>query len=133
MRIAVAHADEFNVTSSPPERVAERFARLDEIARAAGRNPASIARSAMVGTLVGRDAAEVARRAAAVLDQLGLADAGAGWFETRRPRWIYGTPDEARAMVERYAAAGVERLMLQDFLPWDLEMVDLLGEVLVRG
>ncbi len=23
--------------------------------------------------------------------------------------------------------------MLQDFLPWDLEMVDLLGEVLVPG
>jgi hypothetical protein len=36
-------------------------------------------------------------------------------------------------MVARFAAAGVERLVLQDFLPWDLEMVDLLGEVLVRG
>lgn len=133
MRIAVAHADEFNVTSSTPERVAERFARLDEIARAAGRDPATIARSAMVGTLVGRDAAEVGRRSAAVLEQLGLAEEGAAWFEARRPRWIYGTPDEARATVERYAAAGVERLMLQDFLPWDLDMVDLLGEVLVRG
>lgn len=133
MRIAVAHADEFNVTSSTPERVAERFARLDAVARAAGRDPASIARSAMVGTLVGRDAAEVERRAAAVLDQLGLADAGVAWFEARRPRWIYGTPDEARAMARRYADAGVQRLVLQDFLPWDLEMVDLLGEVLVRG
>jgi F420-dependent oxidoreductase-like protein len=133
MRIAVAHADEFNVTSSSPERVAERLARLDVTARAAGRDPATIARSAMVGTLVGRDAAEVERRSADVLDQLGLSGAGAAWFEARRPRWIYGTPDEARATVERYAAAGVERLMLQDFLPWDLEMVDLLGEVLVRG
>jgi F420-dependent oxidoreductase-like protein len=133
MRIAVAHADEFNVTSSPPERVADRYARLDEIARAAGRDPASIARSAMVGTLVGRDAAEVEQRAAAVLEQFGLADAGAAWFEARRPRWIYGTPDEARATVARYAAAGVQRLVLQDFLPWDLDMVDLLGQVLVRG
>jgi F420-dependent oxidoreductase-like protein len=133
MRIAVAHADEFNVTSSTPERVADRYAKLDEIARAAGRDPATIARSAMVGVLVGRDRAEVERRSAAVLEQFGLADEGAGWFETRRPRWIYGTPDEARATVDRFAAAGVERLMLQDFLPWDLEMVDLLGEVLVRG
>jgi len=133
MRIAVAHADEFNVTSSTPERVADRYAKLDEIARAAGRDPATIARSAMVGVLVGRDRAEVERRSAAVLEQFGLADEGAGWFEARRPRWIYGTPDEARAMVDRFAAAGVERLMLQDFLPWDLEMVDLLGEVLVPG
>lgn len=133
MRIAVAHADEYNVTSSTPERVADRYAKLDEIARAAGRDPATIARSAMVGVLVGRDRAEVERRSAEVLEQFGLTDEGAGWFEARRPRWIYGTPDEARAMVDRFAAAGVDRLMLQDFLPWDLEMVDLLGEVLVRG
>ena len=133
MRIAVAHADEFNVTSSTPERVADRYAKLDEIARAAGRDPATIARSAMVGVLVGRDRAEVERRSAAVLELFGLEGEGPGWFETRRPRWIYGTPDEARAMVDRFAAAGVQRLMLQDFLPWDLEMVDLLGEALVRA
>ena len=133
MRIAVRYADEFNVTSSSPERVAERYAKLDDIARAAGRDPSTLVHSAMVGTLVGRDAAEVERRSEAVLEQFGLAEQGTAWFETRRPRWVLGTPDEARATVERFAAAGVERLMLQDFLPWDLEMVDLLGEVLVRG
>jgi len=69
----------------------------------------------------------------AVLDAFGVADEATAWFETRRPRWIYGTPDEARAMVARFEAAGCERIMLQDFLPWDLEHVDLLGEVLVRG
>lgn len=133
MRIAVRHADEFNVTSSTPDRVAERFAKLDETARAAGRDPATIVHSAMVGVLVGRDAAEVERRCEVVLEQFGLADAGMAWFEARRPRWVLGRPDEAQAMVARFAAAGVERLVLQDFLPWDLEMVDLLGEVLVRG
>ncbi len=133
MRIAVRYADEFNVTSSAPERVADRFAKLDEIARAAGRDPATLVHSAMVGVLVGRDPAELERRSAAVLEQFGLADAGTAWFETRRPRWVIGMPDEARATVERFAAAGVERLVLQDFLPWDLEMIDLLGEVLVRG
>jgi len=133
MRIAVRYADEFNVTSSSPERVAERYAKLDDIARAAGRDPSTLVHSAMVGTLVGRDAAEVERRSRAVLEQFGLAEQGTAWFETRRPRWVLGTPDEARATVERFAAAGVERLMLQDFLPWDLEMVDLLGEELVRA
>lgn len=133
MRIAVRFADEYNVTSSTPERVADRFAKLDEIARDAGRDPASLVHSAMVGVLVGRDAAEVERRSAAVLEQLGLTDAGAEWFDTRRPRWIHGTPAEARATVARYEAAGVQRLVLQDFLPWDLDLVDLLGEVLVRA
>jgi hypothetical protein len=37
-------------------------------------------------------------------------------------------------MVGRFAAAGVERLMLQVFIPRDLEMIDLLGAELVgRG
>jgi len=39
-----------------------------------------------------------------------------------------GTPDEARQRVAAIEAAGVERLMLQTFLPRDLEMVALLGE-----
>ena len=51
------------------------------------------------------------------------------WLEARRPRWIMGTPDEARQKVNELEAAGVQRLMLQDFLPRDLEMVRLLGEV----
>ena len=133
MRIAVRYADEFNLSSSTPERAAERFAKLDETARAAGREPSSLVHSAMAGVLVGRDAAEVERRSAALLEQFGLADAGTAWFETRRPRWVLGTPDEARAMAGRFEAVGVQRLVLQDFLPWDLEMVDLLGEVLIRG
>jgi len=41
------------------------------------------------------------------------------------------TPDEAREAIRRYAEAGVERLMLQDLLPWDLDMVDLMGRELL--
>jgi alkanesulfonate monooxygenase SsuD/methylene tetrahydromethanopterin reductase-like flavin-dependent oxidoreductase (luciferase family) len=53
------------------------------------------------------------------------------WIAERRARWIVGTPDEAREMVRRFEAVGVERIMLQDFLPRDLEMIDLLGAELV--
>ena len=42
-----------------------------------------------------------------------------------------GTLDEAVEQVVAYAAAGVERLMLQDFLPRDLEHVKLLGRELL--
>jgi len=34
-------------------------------------------------------------------------------------------------MVARYAGAGCERLMLQDFIPWDLDMIDLMGREIV--
>jgi F420-dependent oxidoreductase-like protein len=133
MRIAVRFADEFNLSNASPERAAERFAMLDAVARDAGRDPTTLRHSAMVGVLVGRDAADVAQRSQMLLAASGSTDGGAAWFETRRPRWIYGTPDEARAMVAQFGAAGCERIVLEDFLPWDLEHVDLLGEVLVRG
>jgi len=87
-----------------------------------------------VGVLVGRDRAEVERRTADLLELVGAEVSAEDWFVPRRARWIYGTPDEARQTVDRYAAAGVARLMLQDLLPWDLDMVDLLGQELVaRG
>ena len=85
----------------------------------------------MVGTLIGRDQAEVRTREAALLKAFGDETGGDDWLAERRDRWVIGTPDEARAMVRRFAEAGVERMMLQDFLPWDLEMVDLMGEALI--
>ena len=34
-------------------------------------------------------------------------------------------------MLRRFADAGTQRIMLQDMLPWDLDMIDVMGEVLV--
>jgi hypothetical protein len=34
-------------------------------------------------------------------------------------------------MVRRFEAAGAERIMFQDFVPWDLEMIDLMAEELI--
>jgi alkanesulfonate monooxygenase SsuD/methylene tetrahydromethanopterin reductase-like flavin-dependent oxidoreductase (luciferase family) len=99
---------------------------------AAGREPKSLVRSAMVGTLLGRDRGEVSRRADALLAEFGEnGKSGIDWLEARRSRWIMGTPDEARAMVGRFADAGIERIMLQDFLPHDLDHIDLMAEELI--
>jgi alkanesulfonate monooxygenase SsuD/methylene tetrahydromethanopterin reductase-like flavin-dependent oxidoreductase (luciferase family) len=131
-RIAARYADEFNVTSSSPDLIGARYAALDDTLRAAGRDPSTLTHSAMVGTMLGADEAEVARRRTALTDALEVDAAGASdWFETRKARWIMGTPDEARATIRRFADAGVERLMLQDFLPRDLEMIDLMGAELI--
>jgi alkanesulfonate monooxygenase SsuD/methylene tetrahydromethanopterin reductase-like flavin-dependent oxidoreductase (luciferase family) len=96
----------------------------------------------MAGVLVGADEKELADRADRLMSLLGVEEEGVGgrapagtnpsaWLDYRRPRWVIGTPDEARAMVARYEAAGCERLILQDFVPWDLDMVDLLGKEIV--
>ena len=130
MRIAARWADEFNLSSSTPQLARDKFAALTAACEAAGRDPASLTRSAMVGVLVGASAGELRGREKTVLAALGQ-DAGSGWLDERRQRWIYGTPDDARARIERYAEAGVERMMLQDFVPRDLDMIDLLGRELV--
>ena len=93
-----------------------------------------IVRSAMVGVMVGSDAGEVRERRDALMAAMGASGGADEWFAEREPRWVMGTPDEARASVARFAAAGVERIMLQDFLPRDLEMIDLIGRELIgRG
>jgi alkanesulfonate monooxygenase SsuD/methylene tetrahydromethanopterin reductase-like flavin-dependent oxidoreductase (luciferase family) len=131
-RLAAKYADEFNLSSSSPARAAEIGQELDAACVAIGRDPATLLHSTMAGVLVGRDADEIATRERNLLASFGDdADDGEAWLEERRSRWVYGLPDEARAQIERFAAAGIERVMLQDFLPWDLDMVDVMGEELV--
>jgi F420-dependent oxidoreductase-like protein len=132
VRLAAAWADEYNTLSSSPTKVTETFARLDAACVEAGRDPATIVHSVMAGVLVGRTDDEVEAREAAILTAFGEeAESGEAWLEERRDRWIAGTGDAARAMVRRYADAGVERVMLQDFIPWDLDHIDAMGELLV--
>jgi len=130
MRIAARYADEFNLSSSSPAVAARKYADLDEACQAVDRDPSTMKRSTMSGVLIGRDREEIRRRQHELLTEFGNVDAGEDWFQERRERWIFGTPDEARAQVKRFEEAGAERIMLQDFLPRDLEMVDLMAEAL---
>jgi F420-dependent oxidoreductase-like protein len=133
LRIAARFADEFNLTDSKLAVIPERYAALDAECRAIGRDPASIRRSAMIGALVGRDESELAHRRAAVLAAFATPEEGAAWLNRHEPHWLTGRPDRFRAQVVQLEALGVERLMLQDFLPRDLAMIDLLGAELIRA
>jgi F420-dependent oxidoreductase-like protein len=130
MRIAARYADEFNLSSSSPDVAREKYAAIAAACEAIGRDPATMTRSTMAGVLIGRDADEVDRRKRALLDAFGDDAGGEDWIDAREPRWILGTPDQARAMVARFEEAGAQRIMLQDFLPRDLEMIDLMAEAL---
>jgi alkanesulfonate monooxygenase SsuD/methylene tetrahydromethanopterin reductase-like flavin-dependent oxidoreductase (luciferase family) len=130
-RLAARYADEYNISSaSDPESVRRIHADIDVACVAIGRDPATLTRSAMIGVLIGHDEGEVQERLAAMTRTLG-DDADEDWLVERELRWIIGTPDRARETVRGFAAAGVERIMLQDFLPWDLDMIDVMGEALV--
>jgi len=130
VRIAARHADEFNITDSKPESIRTRYADLAAACRAIGRDPASITRSAMIGTLVGRDGAELADRREAIYAGFAERAEGEAWLARHEPNWIVGTPADAAERIAQLAALGVERLMLQDFVPRDLAMIDLMGEII---
>jgi F420-dependent oxidoreductase-like protein len=129
--LVARYADEINSSSATPESVAPAFERVRQACRAAGRDPDTITYSAMTGVLVGQTEADVRQR---VADLFALIGEPAGtdadtWLAERRKRWIMGTPDEARERVAALERAGVQRVMLQTFIPRDLDMVRLLGEV----
>jgi alkanesulfonate monooxygenase len=130
--LVARYADEMNISSKGASGAAEGFARLDAACVAEGRDPAEVTRSVMTGVLVGETDAEVRDRVSVLMSLFGseASDADA-WLAERRNRWIIGTPDEARERVQSFAAAGTERIMLQTFLPRDLEMVRLLGRTLL--
>jgi F420-dependent oxidoreductase-like protein len=132
LRLVARFADEFNFQSASPAKATAAYERLDEACRAAGRDPAEVTRSAMTGVLVGEDEADLRRRTRELMQAVGSDDMDAdAWLAERRDRWIMGTPDEARQRAAAFEAAGVQRLMLQDFLPRDLEMVRLLGRAVI--
>ena len=128
-RLVATYADEFNRQSATPDRLREAYGRVSEACVAAGRDPGTVVRSAMVGVLVAETQAELRERVRQQTAMFGAAADADAWLAERRERWIVGTPDEAHQAIATLEAAGAERIMLQDFLPRDLEMVALLGRI----
>ncbi|MGH2463606.1 MAG: TIGR03560 family F420-dependent LLM class oxidoreductase [Candidatus Limnocylindria bacterium] len=130
-RLAATYADEFNRSSATPARARESFDRVRAACTAIGRDPDEVVYSAMVGVLVAETDQELGERVAA---QLAIFSAEAGgdanaWLAARRDRWILGTPDQAHERIRVLETAGVQRIMLQDFLPRDLDMIAVLGRL----
>ena len=133
-RLAARWADEFNVSSADPALCRTAYARVAEACEAIGRDPDSMVRSAMVGVLVAPTERELSDRVGDLLRMLGRDDSSAeAWLAARRPRWIIGTHDQALEQAAVYEAAGAQRIMLQDLLPRDLEMVRELGRLFDLG
>ena len=129
--LAARFADEVNIVSATPRRVREAYARVRAACADIGRDPDDLTYSAMTGVLVADTQGEMEERVRA---QLAFTSAGdetdaAAWLAERRRRWIMGTPDEAAERVAEFAAAGVQRIMLQDFLPRDVGMVAIMGRL----
>ncbi len=117
--LVVRYADEWNGVFISPEKYRETNELLDHMLLERARKPGAIRRSVMLGTLLGRDEAEVERKLAA---RKHTRD------EYRARGVLVGTPAEFVAQLKEYAAAGAARAMLQ----W-IDLDDMAGiEVLAK-
>ena len=132
-RLVATYADEFNRQSASPERVREAYDNVRGASSTLGRDPETIILSAMVGVLVGESERDVNDRVKAVLEATGASGDAKAWLAERRGRWVMGTPDEAWERVRALESVGAQRIMLQTFLPRDLEMVRLIGAIFSSG
>jgi F420-dependent oxidoreductase-like protein len=129
-RLVARYGDEFNLNSASPDAATEAYARVRAACREEGRDPDQVVYSAMTGVLVAETDADLRDRVGDMLGALGLSGTdGDAWLAERRGRWVMGTPDEALERVRALEAMGTERVMLQDFLPRDLDHVKLIGRV----
>ena len=116
-RLAARYANEFNVPFSSTADNARLFALVREACEEAGRDPSSLVYSSALVLCVGKDEAEIARRAAAIgreVDEL-------------REHGVAGTPAEAVDILGRYIEAGAERFYLQVLDLSDLDHLDLVA------
>jgi F420-dependent oxidoreductase-like protein len=116
-RLAARFATEFNVPFGSAEDSGQLFARVREACEEAGRDPASLVYSSAVTVCVGKDDAEVVRRAEAIGRTAGQ------W----RPSDVGGTPAQVVDVLGRFAEAGAQRVYLQVLDLADLDHLDLIA------
>ncbi len=116
-RLAARYAAEFNVPFASPEENARLFAGVREACEEAGRDPASMVTSSALTVCVGRDEAELARRAEAIGRSV----------DDVRTKALGGTVAEVVDTLGRYAEAGVTRAYLQVLDLADLDHLDLVA------
>ncbi|HEX5039520.1 MAG TPA: TIGR03560 family F420-dependent LLM class oxidoreductase [Candidatus Limnocylindria bacterium] len=128
--LVARYGDEFNLNSASPDDAPDAYGRIRAACREVGRDPDEIVLSAMTGVLVAETEDEVRARVADLLAALGRGvDDADAWLADRRRRWIMGTPEQAMERVRALEATGMQRVMLQDFLPRDLDHVRLMGRI----
>lgn len=116
-RLAAQYADEFNIPFASIEDSERQFGRVRATAEAAGRGADGLVYSNALVVCVGRDDAEVARRAAAIGREV----------EELKANGLAGSPDEVVDKIGRYGEIGASRIYLQILDLDDLEHLELIS------
>jgi F420-dependent oxidoreductase-like protein len=125
--LAARWADEYNTTFATVDELTERRGRIAAACAEAGREPLPF--SVMTGFVVGSDRDELRGRAQRLAERTGT-DPDPGRLRASQPGWIVGTVDEAVGQLTALRDAGVDRMMLQNLLHAELDVVEIIGREL---
>ncbi|MET8180346.1 LLM class F420-dependent oxidoreductase [Streptomyces sp. NPDC005336] len=116
-RLAAQYADEFNMPFASVEDSERQFGRVRAAAEAAGRKGDDLVYSNALVACMGKDDAEVARRAAVIGRKV----------EELKENGLAGSPAEVVEKIGRYAEAGASRIYLQILDLDDLDHLELIS------
>ncbi|MEV8392039.1 MULTISPECIES: LLM class F420-dependent oxidoreductase [unclassified Streptomyces] len=116
-RLTARYADEFNLPFASIEDTEAQFARVRAAAEAVGREADDLVYSNALIVCVGKDDAEVARRAAAIGREVAEL----------KVNGLAGSPDEVVDKIGRYGAVGASRIYLQVMDLDDLDHLELIS------
>ncbi|MDT0543357.1 MULTISPECIES: LLM class F420-dependent oxidoreductase [Streptomyces] len=116
-RLAGQYADEFNMPFASAEDSERQFGRVRAAAEAAGRKGDDLVYSNALVVCVGKDDAEVARRAGAIGRQV----------DELKENGLAGSPAEVVDKIGRFAQAGSSRIYLQILDLDDLDHLELIS------
>jgi F420-dependent oxidoreductase-like protein len=131
LALAARWADEYNTVFPTLEEAHARRSALDSALRAAGRPTDDYTFSLMTTCIVGRDEAELRRRAQDVLTRTENDKPVDDYIAEASKQRIIGTTEQVIERLTLFAEAGVGRVMLQHLNHVDLDMVKLIGSELV--
>ncbi|MEV7426669.1 MULTISPECIES: LLM class F420-dependent oxidoreductase [unclassified Streptomyces] len=116
-RLAAQYADEFNIPFASVEDTERQFGRVRAAAETAGREADDLVYSNALVVCVGKDDAEVARRAEVLGREVAELKANG----------LAGSPAEVVDKIGRYAAVGSSRIYLQVMDLDDLDQLELIS------
>jgi alkanesulfonate monooxygenase SsuD/methylene tetrahydromethanopterin reductase-like flavin-dependent oxidoreductase (luciferase family) len=129
------YADIWNSLRTSPDGFRENSALLDNLLRAAGRDPGKVKRTLFTGVFFAHDAADLERVLGRMRDAVpdGADKSTAEILEAQRARnTIIGTPEMIAEQVAAFRAAGVEELMLRWTEMDDIHRLRAFSEVVVH-
>ncbi|MGZ8606171.1 MAG: LLM class F420-dependent oxidoreductase [Actinomycetota bacterium] len=130
-QLAARWADEFNRVGGTPQDVRAAFGRVRDAVDAAGRDQEAMTTSFMTWIFVGRTEDEWRARADATRTMDPTAGPLDAYIDDISMDCIVGTPDRAIERMNEYAAAGVQRFVLNHELFDDLDQIELIAAEIV--